>query len=487
MQTVVERLIKSTIEYENKYDKKLRKEHGQFFTPINIAQYMSEIFNIDGLNDELKILDPSGGTGILSVVLLLHILKNSNIQKVIIDIYENDDNVLPILYENIEIIKNEYHKAKRIINVTIYNKNFITFNKNNNYDFIIGNPPYKKINKDTEEALTVGNLLYGQPNIYMIFMVHSLKLLNKNGQMVFIVPRSFFNGKYFHKFRKCLYKKFSITYIHSFESRSEVFEDRVLQEFIIIKIENRTSDTLLINYSNDERDIDKNKAFKIYNNIVWDKDLRIRLPLNNLDVELLRLLDKSTLKIKDLSLVFKTGPIVDFRIKQGLYKKKTKDSVPLIWCANFDLYKIKWPIKNIKYEQYISYNFNKNSLLPMDNYIFVKRFASKEEKKILKINILAKNDLPYNYIGIENHVNYIKFGDKKSKLMKGVFILLNSNLYNRYFKIINGTTQINTSDLNDLPILSYELLEKLSEIDINYEKLTSDKCDDLIKFYFNIC
>ena len=78
MQTVVERLIKSTIEYENRYNKKLRKEHGQFFTPINIAQYMSEIFNIDGLNDELKILDPSGGTGILSVVLLLHILKNSN-------------------------------------------------------------------------------------------------------------------------------------------------------------------------------------------------------------------------------------------------------------------------------------------------------------------------------------------------------------------------------------------------------------------------
>ena len=30
MQTVVERLIKSTIEYENRYNKKLRKEHGQF-------------------------------------------------------------------------------------------------------------------------------------------------------------------------------------------------------------------------------------------------------------------------------------------------------------------------------------------------------------------------------------------------------------------------------------------------------------------------
>lgn len=70
--------------------------------------------------------------------------------------------------------------------------------------------------------------------------------------------------------------------------------------------------------------------------------------------------------------------------------------------------------------------------------------------------------------------------------MKGVFILLNSNFYNRYFKIINGTTQINTSDLNDLPILSYELLEKLSIIDINYENLTSDKCDDLIKLYINI-
>ena len=66
------------------------------------------------------------------------------------------------------------------------------------------------------------------------------------------------------------------------------------------------------------------------------------------------------------------------------------------------------------------------------------------------------------------------------------FYIIKFKFYNRYFKIINGTTQINTSDLNDLPILSYELLEKLSIIDINYENLTSDKCDDLIKLYINI-
>ena len=72
-----------------------------------------------------------------------------------------------------------------------------------------------------------------------------------------------------------------------------------MQEFIIIKI-NKTTDTL-INYSNDE-EISIKISFKISNNIVWDEDLRIRLPLNNLDVELLRLFDKST-KNKDLSLV----------------------------------------------------------------------------------------------------------------------------------------------------------------------------------------
>ena len=137
------------------------------------------------------------------------------------------------------MIKNKYDEANRILCVNMYNENFVTAHRHAIYDLVIGNPPYIKVNKNVREAETANEILFGQPNMYMIFMFHSLKMLKQNGQLVFIVPRSLFNGKYFYKYRQWLYKNYPITYIHNFESRRKVFNDKILQELIIIKIENK--------------------------------------------------------------------------------------------------------------------------------------------------------------------------------------------------------------------------------------------------------
>ena len=37
------------------------------------------------------------------------------------------------------------------------------------YDMIIGNPPYKKITKDAPEAIALPFVCYGAPNLYFLF------------------------------------------------------------------------------------------------------------------------------------------------------------------------------------------------------------------------------------------------------------------------------------------------------------------------------
>ncbi len=485
--TIANKILENTQKYEAEYDKHYKKEKSQFFTPINIAYHMVELFFLDPRKKGIKILDPAGGTGILSLFLLLHIL-DSSIKNVTLDIYEIDRNIISILNQNVTMVKKEFKKNNKNLEVRIYVKNFVTESHKAKYDLIIGNPPYKKIRKNADEAQAIKEFLNGQPNLYMIFMVQSLKLLKENGEFVFIVPRSFFNGRYFLKLREYIYNNFSITYIHSFKSRSRIINDEVLQELVIVKIVNKDIDSLSITYSINDKDIKNNKALHLSKEIIWavNDQKNIRLPINKEDVKLLKAFDRFNQTFKDLGLLFRTGSVVDFRVENGIREIKGENSVPLIWCANFNLYQIKWPLQTTRFKQYIDYDGNQKMLYPSDDYILVKRFATKATVKGLCVNILLDEQHEHDFIGLENHVNYLKFDIKNREIMKGVFILLNSTYYDRYFHIINGTTQVNSTDLNNLPILSYKVLKEISCTELPYSKLTSEQCDVIIEPNFRI-
>lgn len=51
-----------------------RKKKGQFFTSIETAKFMSEMFDISSCGDEITVLDPGSGTGILAVAFIDQII-----------------------------------------------------------------------------------------------------------------------------------------------------------------------------------------------------------------------------------------------------------------------------------------------------------------------------------------------------------------------------------------------------------------------------
>ena len=72
----------------------------------------------------------------------------------------------------------------------------------NEFDIVIMNPPYFKISKKSEYSKKMSDIIYGQPNIYALFMAMGVKFLNSNGKLIAITPRSFCNGLYFKAFFK---------------------------------------------------------------------------------------------------------------------------------------------------------------------------------------------------------------------------------------------------------------------------------------------
>lgn len=94
---------------------------------------------------------------------------------------------------------------------------------------------------------------------------------------------------------------------------------------------------------------------------------------------------------------------------------------------------------------------------------------AREGRKRVKVNLYIKQD-SFTNIGVENYINYLQSPDGTSfNVLKGIFVLLNSSYYERYLTIINGTAQLNVSELNDVPLPELNCLEELGS-KFNYEE-----------------
>ena len=97
------------------------------------------------------------------------------------------------------------------------------------------------------------------------------------------------------------------------------------------------------------------------------------------------------------------------------------------------------------------------------NMVLLRRFSAKEEVRRLVAAPLLDDQLPYELIGIENHLNYIYRlrGRLTEAETLGLSALLNSSLLDRYFRISNGNTQVSATELRAMPMPPMDVLSQL--------------------------
>lgn len=171
-------IIERTNRYIGGMPKKERKKYGQFFTSKETARFMAELYNIPDNRSKVSVLDAGAGSGILSCALLERLERMASVQTIELTCYENDDNILGLLRENLHTYQTN---SKKDIRINIITDNYITsqyldFNHMlggnpdpKKYDFVIGNPPYMKIFKDAPEATAMPGVCYGAPQFIFHF------------------------------------------------------------------------------------------------------------------------------------------------------------------------------------------------------------------------------------------------------------------------------------------------------------------------------
>ena len=206
-----------SIELTKKINKKEKKEQGIFFTPSETID-KSLLYLEPYFKDIKKVLEPSCGS--CEYVNKLNSLP-----------YEFNITAMELnklIFESIE----KYQSSQN----NLVNDNFITYNFKETYDLIIGNPPYFVMKKNEVDS-SYYEYFDGRPNIFILFIIKSLKLLAQGGIVSFVLPKNFLNSLYYDKTRKYILQYFNILNIIN------CVEDKYLdtqQDTIILIVRNET-------------------------------------------------------------------------------------------------------------------------------------------------------------------------------------------------------------------------------------------------------
>lgn len=497
-----------------------KKDNGQFFTPLSIANFMSSFGKTD--KEKIKILDPGCGIGILSTALAEALLVNSKNLKIIeLVAFETDTQILPYSELCLEYLRLWLSKQNIEFTFFLCKNDFILhnssiLNNHNNhleeYDIVISNPPYFKLPKNDERIKIAQSVIYGQSNIYSIFLIISAKLLKENGQLLLITPRSFCSGSYFRVFRETFFSLVELKTIHLFNSRKSAFKkDNVLQENLIIEAsrrrtveKNQTSlslsfeSQLTISSSETIEDINKRKINKydISNLINFNSYQKIlHLPLNKTDQKIIKIFKNWTGSLKLYGLEISTGPVVDFRTLEWIKLKPSKKTVPLFWLHNVDSMNLIWPRNNgnrgkIKGQHIILDKISTSRLVKNKNCILVRRFSTKDDnRRLIAAPYFKQFSTDKEFIGIENHLNYIyhKEQDLTSDVTLGLSALLNSKIFDLYFRTFNGNINVSATELRDFPLPDFNLIKTIgNKIENCIESNMEYNIDELVSEVFNL-
>ncbi len=469
---LVGKVIDSTAEYIEKMPKTIRKGYGQFFTSKETAVFMASLFSIPTDKERISILDPGTGSGILSVALIERLIEH-NIKSILLVCYENDSNIIELLEKNLSYVKSHIdidfsYQIKNdnyiISQASDYNLMLDANPNPQKYDMIIGNPPYKKIAKDASEALAMPDICYG----------------------VYIIPRSWTSGAYFKHFRQKFLNEGALENIHLFVSRDKVFDNEsVLQETIIIKIKKTSAKPkeIVITTTNDNSDFSDIVQFAApYDVVVSGKDMYVYLVTNEDEINTIKKLNHWKNTLPSLGLKMKTGLTVDFRNRDALRNDEEDDAVPLFYSQHIQSGKVVFPIG--KDNEYIV--TNQSGLLQKNtNYLFVKRFTAKEEHRRLQCGVyLARKYSSYEVISTQNKINFIDGLKELSEcVVYGLYVIFNSTLYDSYYRILNGSTQVNSTEVNSMPIPPMSVIESMGKELIAARDMSETSCDKILRSY----
>ena len=386
----------------NSITKAEKKTQGIFFTPPETVINM--INKVKSLKSSIEsILEPSCGSG----EFIDYLTK-----------YFTDSKITAIELNNMifESIKN-----KQSSNINLLNEDFIKYTDQNKYDLIIGNPPFYVMKKH-EAPNDYHEYFDGRPNIFLLFVIKSLKMLKSDGILSFVLPRNFINCLYYDKTRQFIDKNFKIHFIEDCDDEYiDTKQDTIIM--VVQKKDNPDNSSFTLKVSD----------YTIFGTI--DNIAKLKTYYNNYKT------------LNELNFRVNVGNVVWNQCKSILTDDNTKTR--LIYSGDISDVDTVKKYKNSEKKNFIDKDGETGPLLVMNRGYGVGQY--KFEYSLININS--------KYL-IENHLICLRYKDgisdnelisKYKKIMKSLSNKKTQEFIMTYF----GNNAINTTEINYiLPIFN---------------------------------
>ncbi len=466
-------------EHDKFIDKDVKKKMGQFYTPTGIAKKMvSEVkTDLKALSEQDLIVDPACGTGVFIVETVKQMSGFFSFDKLLKFVENNmfayDVNPfsviatkISILNSLLEIAPDSVYKSNLLFDIPALDnikwKNTIVDKEEKEFSIILGNPPYFKLDsKALKDIDGYDSIIYGQPNIYSLFMHWGISHLRTNGTMSFIVPQSIRSGLYFKNLREEI-KELRIKSILHIDSRQNIF-DRAEQAVLIICLQNKPvcNTKTRIQFINGNQNV--LSEFSISRSkLMMGKDNNYMFIINKKS-EMYDVLEKvynngTTLSVNDSLVKFSNGLFVWNQHKDSL-ADSADEAIPIVYGGDVQPVNFQFITSwaNDERKAFARITNKTRPYVLSGKRLLVQRTTNFEKDIRLKACLISDNFLEnYESYFLENHINFLccNFGKEEiltDELMYYYLGLLNSKLINYVFISKSGNTQVSANELNLLP------------------------------------
>jgi adenine-specific DNA-methyltransferase len=428
-------------------------------TPPAVARLMASMLSVP--RRRVRLLDPGAGVGSLTAAAVAELLGRARPpDRITVVAYELEPLLADSLNESLELCADACAAAGVLFEARVEIGDFLAAAaeaRGAGFDCAIVNPPYRKLRADSRERELCRTMGLEVPNLYAAFVGAAALLLEEGAELVAITPRSFANGPYFRAFRTFLLDRIALRRLHVFDSRSRAFrDDAVLQENVILHAEKTSASPERVTITASATPSDPIRSRELpWGRVVYEHDAERFIHLVETDegAEAAAQVARFGDRLADLGLSVSTGPVVDFRATAFLRHARSEGAVPLLYPTHLDGGTIRWPRGRAKWNALALTEESISLTVPSGDYVLVKRFTAKEERRRVVAAVLEADRIGTERIGLENHLNLFHKDGRglPLDLARGLAIYLNSTLVDMYFRQFSGHTQVNAADLRNIP------------------------------------
>lgn len=473
MKSVIEALDQERIQLNEKLVNK--SLYSQYLTPVSVARFMASLFDRDTFRD-VEILDAGAGIGTLTAAVLERIITEGNYENIECTLVEVDKILSSRIDQTLQKVANPVQ-----IDTTKVQADFIEWaamnvseqvslfeNESKRFSHIILNPPYQKINSHSTHRKLLSHVGIETVNLYTAFVALAIKLLKPGGQLVAIIPRSFCNGPYYRPFRELVLQETVIRHIHLFKARNQAFkDDNVLQENIVFMLEkSAVQGDVKISTSTDARFLDYQEELYAFEKVVRqdDRERFIHIPTSQEQMPFERF-SSIRYTLQELGVTVSTGPVVAFRVKDHMRDVFEASSVPMLYPTHIVQESIDLDNEKKKPVAIMRNDLTQKWLYPNGYYPILRRRTAKEEVKRIISAVTKPEMFGEDWLGFDNGLNILHAGRKglPLKFAHGLHVYMNSTMFDEYFRLFNGHTQVNATDLRVMYFPDEERLNLLGK------------------------